>query len=382
MIYLDNAATSYPKPQVVYDRVYSFMKETCANPGRSSHEMARATADCVIKTRESLAALFNIDNPMRIGFTPNATYALNMAIQGLLRKGDHVVTTAMEHNSVLRPLYELRKNGVISYTIVKPKNQYGEIDANDIIQAVTTNTRLIVLTASSNVTGTVMPYTEIGKTARARGIYYLVDASQGAGVLPFDVKAMNIDMLAFPGHKGLMGPQGTGGLYVDEHVSLRPIVQGGTGSRSFETIHPTFMPDVLESGTLNTPGIAGLGAAVDFILETGTKAILEKKEQLIRLLYERLSGHKKIKLYSTADEHKNSGIIAFIIEGMDSSETANILDSRYHIAVRPGFHCAPLAHMSLGTEKSGLVRISPGYFTTMDEIQYAADSIIELADRS
>lgn len=380
MIYLDNAATSYPKPQEVYDRVYSFMKETCANPGRSSHEMARKSAECVTNTREGLAALFNIDDPMRIGFAPNATYALNMAIQGVLRKGDHVVTTAMEHNSVLRPLYELKKNGIISYTIVKPKNRFGEIDAYAISKAVGINTRLIVLTASSNVTGTIMPYAEVGEIARKRGVYYLLDASQGAGVLPIDVKTMNITMLAFPGHKGLLGPQGTGGLYVDERVSLRSIIQGGTGSRSFETIHPSFMPDILESGTLNTPGIAGLGAAVDFILKTGTKAIKEKKEQLTKLLYERLSGHKKIRLYSTSEEHKNSGIIAFIIEGMDSSEIANILDSKYHIAVRPGFHCAPLAHRELGTEKSGLVRVSIGYFNTPEEIQYVADSIIEIAD--
>ncbi|NLU52262.1 MAG: aminotransferase class V-fold PLP-dependent enzyme [Clostridiaceae bacterium] len=382
MIYLDNAATSYPKPQEVYDRVYSFMKETCANPGRSSHEMARKSAECVNNTREGLAALFNIDDPMRIGFTPNATYALNMAIQGVLRKGDHVVTTAMEHNSVLRPLYELKKNGIISYTIVKPKNRFGEIDAYAISKAVGINTRLIVLTASSNVTGTIMPYAEVGEIARKRGVYYLLDASQGAGVLPIDVKKMNITMLAFPGHKGLLGPQGTGGLYVDERVPLRSIIQGGTGSRSFETIHPSFMPDILESGTLNTPGIAGLGAAVDFILKTGTKAILEKKEQLTKLLYERLSGHKKIRLYSTCEDHKNSGIIAFIIEGMDSSEIAGILDSKYHIAVRPGFHCAPLAHRELRTEKSGLVRISIGYFNTPDEIQYAADSIIEIADNA
>lgn len=378
MIYLDNAATSFPKPNEVYDSVYTFMRDTCANPGRSSHGMARDTASLVMKTRESLAALFNIGNPLQVSFTPNATYALNMAIQGLLKRGDHVVTTAMEHNSVLRPLYELKKSGFIDYTIVKPYNQFGAVDPKALTKAVGPRTKLMILTASSNVTGTIMPYAEMGEIARKKGIYYLVDASQGAGVLPFDVQSMRIPLLAFPGHKGLLGPQGTGGLYVDETVSLRAIIQGGTGSRSFETIHPSFMPDMLESGTINTPGIVGLGAGVDFILKTGIQAIREKKERLLERLYERLEPHPKIKLYSTIES--NSGIIAFLIDGMDSSEIGNLLDSRYKIAVRSGFHCAPLAHKSLGTQETGLVRISLGYFNTMDEIEYTADSLIEIAN--
>ncbi len=380
MIYLDNAATSFPKPAAVYDKIDRFMRESCANPGRSSHAMARESALCVMKAREQLAALFNVSNPLQIGFTSNATMALNMAIQGVLKKGDHVVTTAMEHNSVLRPLYELKKNGIITYTVVMPKNRFGAIDYYAISRAIRTNTRLIILTASSNVTGTIMPYGEVGELARKKGILYLVDASQGAGVLPFDVKAMSISLLAFPGHKGLMGPQGTGGLFVDEKISLRPIIQGGTGSRSFETIHPVFMPDLIESGTLNTPGIAGLGAGAEFIIKTGTKTILEKKELLLLKLYERLAPHNRIKLFSMVEAHQNSGIIALLVKNMDSSETANLLDSRYHIAVRPGFHCAPLAHQALGTEKTGLVRLSIGFFNTPDEMKYTADSLIEIAD--
>lgn len=378
MVYLDNAATSYPKPSEVYDKIDLFIRESCANPGRSSHKMARQSSEAVMETRELLASLFNIDNPLQIGFTCNATFALNMAIQGILKKGDHVVTTAMEHNSVLRPLHELKNSGLIDYTIVQPYNRWGSIDVRDISKAVRINTRLIVVTASSNVTGTILPYEEIGEIARKKGVFYLLDASQAAGVLPLDVKQMNIHLLAFPGHKGLMGPQGTGGLYVDENIALRPIIQGGTGSRSFETIHPLFMPDIIESGTVNTPGIAGLGAGVDYILKTGIKAILAKKEILLSRLFEKLIPQKRIKLYSR--EHQNSGILALLIEGMDSSETANILDSRYQIAVRPGFHCAPLAHKALGTEKTGLVRLSLGYFNTLDEINYAADSLIELAN--
>ncbi len=380
MIYLDNAATSFPKPVEVYDRMNLFIRETCANPGRSSHEMARASASWVMKAREVGTQLFNIENPLRIGFTPNATYALNMAIQGVLKKGDHVITTAMDHNSVLRPLYELKRKGVIDYTVIMPYNSYGAIDPFAVSKAVRANTRLIVLTASSNVTGTILPYKEVGEIARRKGIIYLVDGAQGAGVLPLDVKTMNISLLAFPGHKSLMGPQGTGGLYVNESVNLAPIIQGGTGSHSFETVQPLFMPDVIECGTLNTPGIVGLGAGIEFILKTGTDTILKRKELLITKLYEGLAAHKKIKLYSTAENHKNSGIIAFIINGTDSSEIANLLDSRYHIATRPGFHCAPLAHKALGTEKTGLLRLSLGYFNTLDEIQYAIDSIKEITE--
>lgn len=379
MVYLDNAATSFPKPEEVYKTMDAFMRESCANPGRSSHEMARASAAVVMKAREDIAGLFNIDNPLRIGFTGNATTALNMAIHGVLKKGDHVITSAMDHNSVLRPLHELKRKGVIDYTVIMPKNQFGAIDYFSIVKAIRTNTKLIVTTLSSNVTGFVLPYKELGEMAKKRGVLYLLDASQGAGVLPIDVKGMNISLLAFPGHKGLMGPQGTGGLFVDEPINLKPIIQGGTGSRSFETVQPIFMPDIIESGTLNTPGLAGLGAGVEFIKNIGLDAIYKKKKNLLEKLYEGLAANKRIKLYSSIEGNMNSGIISFLIEGMDSSETANLLDSKYQIAVRPGFHCAPLAHKALNTEKTGLVRLSLSYFNTIDEIQYTVKSINEIA---
>ncbi|HHW22946.1 MAG TPA: aminotransferase class V-fold PLP-dependent enzyme [Clostridiaceae bacterium] len=378
MVYLDNAATSFPKPEEVYVEMDAFMRNTCANPGRSSHEMARESAAVVMRARENIAKLFNIENPLRIGFTCNATMALNIAIHGVLKKGDHVITTAMDHNSVLRPLYELKRKGIIDYTVLMPRNQFGAIEPSSFTRAVRTNTKLIATTLSSNVTGMVLPYKEIGEIAKRRGILYLLDCSQGAGVLPVDVKNMYISLLAFPGHKGLMGPQGTGGLYVNEAVSLRPIIQGGTGSRSSETVQPDFMPDIIESGTLNTPGIAGLNAGVEFILKTGTDNIYKKKKSLIERLYEGLAVNKRIRLYSTIEGYLNSGIIALLLEGMDSSEVANILDSKYHIAVRPGFHCAPLAHKALGTDKTGLVRLSPGYFNTHDEIQYVIKCINEI----
>lgn len=381
MVYLDNAATSFPKPEEVYIQMDAFMRKSCANPGRASHEMARASADVVMKAREGLARLFNIDNPLRIGFTLNATLALNMAVHGVLKKGDHVITTAMDHNSVLRPLHELKKRGIIDYTVIMPRNRFGAIDASSFSKVVRTNTRMIVTTLSSNVTGMVMPYAEIGEIARRKGILYLLDAAQGAGELPVDIQRMNISMLAFPGHKGLMGPQGTGGLYVREDVNLAPLIQGGTGSRSFETVQPDFMPDMIESGTLNTPGITGLCAGVDFIIKTGMDAISKKKKSLVERLYEGLAANKRIRLYSTIEDYDNSGIIALLIDGMDSSEVANILDSKYHIAVRPGYHCAPLAHKAIGTYKTGLVRLSPGYFNTPDEIQYTVKSINEIAGR-
>ena len=381
MIYLDNAATSWPKPDSVYDATWKFMKESCANPGRSSHEMARASASCVLKARELAAKLFNIDNPLDIGFTSNATHALNIAIQGVLKKGDHVVTTAMEHNSVLRPLYHLNQTRGITYTVVQPRDKIGTINAADVAKSIRSNTRLIICTSSSNVTGTLLPYNEIGQLAYKKGIYFLLDASQGAGELNIDVKENGIALLAFPGHKGLMGPQGTGGLYVGSDVRIKPVLFGGTGSRSFETIHPSFMPDMVEAGTVNTPGLAGLGAGLEWIFNTGMDKIREKRESLVRQLYELLKPYPEIELYSRGDDGSNCGALAFQIEGMDSSDIANQLDAKYKIAVRPGFHCAPLAHKALGTEKTGLVRVSPGYYNTPREIEAAAKAILEIASQ-
>jgi len=379
MVYLDNAATSWPKPETVYIAVYRFMKSSCANPGRSAHRMARVSSGIVMKTREALAGLFNIPNPLDIAFTANATHALNMAIQGVLRQGDHVVTTAMEHNSVLRPLEHLKRKGIIDYSVVMPYDSCGNISPASIAAAIRPETRMIVLSSASNVTGTILPYDETGRIARERGLLFLVDAAQGAGVLDFDVQAMNISLLAFPGHKGLMGPQGTGGLYVAPGVEIRPVLHGGTGSRSLETVHPGFMPDALEAGTLNSPGIAGLGAGLKWLMEVGLERIREKKKILLEAFFSAMDGAPAVRIYSERDAGKNSGIISLIIPGKDSSEIGDILDRKYGIAVRSGFHCAPLAHEALGTTKTGLVRISPGYFNTVGEMEYAAKAIREIA---
>jgi cysteine desulfurase/selenocysteine lyase len=382
MIYLDNAATSWPKPEAVYTAVSSFMCESCANPGRSSHRMARDSSNAVMRTRELTARLFNIGNPLDIAFTSNATHALNMAIQGVLGKGGHAVATAMEHNSVLRPLNHLKKAGLADYTIVMPEDGTGVVDPLTIKKAVRGDTRLIICSASSNVTGTILPYTEIGEFALKRGIPFLVDAAQGAGVLDIDVKSMDITLLAFSGHKGLLGPQGTGGLYAAPGIRLKPIIFGGTGSRSLEIDHPDFMPDMLEGGTLNTPGIVGLGAALDWIMATGLAEIRGHKMRLLEDFFEELGNSPSIRLYSGRDPAKNSGIVSLIIDGMDSSEIGTLLDERYGIAVRSGFHCAPYAHRALKTEKTGLVRLSTGCFNTSAEMRYAAQAILDIAARS
>ena len=379
MVYLDNAATTWPKPESVYSAVYRFMQSSCANPGRSAHTMARVSSSTVMKTREALAALFNIQNPLDIAFTGNATQALNMAIQGVLREGDHVVTTAMEHNSVLRPLCHLKRSGLIDYTVVMPYDSCGHISPSAIADAIRSNTRLIILSSASNVTGTILPYEEVGRLAREKGILFLVDAAQGAGVLDFDVQSMHISLLAFPGHKGLMGPQGTGGLYVAPGVEIRPILFGGTGSRSFETIHPDFMPDMLEAGTVNTPGIAGLGAGLQWLAKVGLENIRKKKKLLLEAFFDAIGRIPSVRIYSERNAAMNSGIVSFIIGGMDSSDIGHQLDTKYGIAVRSGFHCAPLAHETLGTMKTGLVRISPGYFNTVEEMEYAARAIRAIA---
>ena len=261
MIYLDNAATSWPKPPQVIQAMSDLMKRGCANPGRSAHDMGRQADDAVMHTRELLARLFNISDPMRIAFMPNATYGLNMAIHGVVKDGDRVVATMMEHNSVLRPLKTLEEAGKIQLELIQP-DKLGKISSQSIRRAVTKKTALFCMTLSSNVTGAVMPIAEAGRHCRANNVLFLLDAAQGAGVIPVDVQSLGVDLLAFPGHKGLLGPQGTGGVYVREGVELQPIIQGGTGSFSDQLTQPRVLPDMLESGTLNVPGIVGLGKGV------------------------------------------------------------------------------------------------------------------------
>ncbi len=374
MIYLDNAATSFPKPEAVYIEMDKCLRTYCANPGRGSHTMSVASAATVTATRERIAKLLKIEDSLNISFTKNATEALNIAICGSLSPGDHVITTSMEHNSVIRPLKTLEKYGGIKLTIVGG-DSLGFVDPQDIRKSINKRTKLIVCTLSSNVNGIIMPVEEIGKIARNNGVMYLIDASQGLGSIELDINRVHADMVAFPGHKGLLGPQGTGGLYVSPKIQLRPLMRGGTGSRSELLYQPEIMPDKLESGTLNTPGIAGLGAGLEFIQKNGVDKIRKKKDELTIRLFDGISRINNIKMFSPERVEENSGIVAFNFEGEDSTEISYQLDKKYKIECRAGLHCAPLAHSHFRTLNSGIVRLSVGCFNTNAEVDFVVESI-------
>lgn len=378
MIYFDNAATSFPKPKVVYDAILDAMVNYGANPGRSGHKLALRTSREVFKTRQLLSKLFNTGNPMNIIFTFNCTQSLNLGIKGVLKAGDHVITTHMEHNSVLRPIKHLNSLGVES-TIIEA-NSEGLIDPKDIERAIRPNTKLIVTTHISNLVGSIMPVGEIGLLAKKKGIIYMVDAAQSAGVYDIDVKEMNIDILAFPGHKGLLGPQGTGGLYINEDLDMESILQGGTGSESSSMTQPDVWPDKFESGTINAPGIIGLGAGIEYIMEKGIDRIRKHEEELTRHFIEGVKDIDGIKLYGPLTKNQ-APVIALNLEDLDSSELSYILDEEYDIAVRPGLHCAPLAHKTLNTLNQGAVRFSFGMFNKHEEVELAIKALDEIARR-
>lgn len=379
MIYLDNAATTYPKPKSVYKNVMDAMTKYGANPGRGSHAMAIEGARVIYETRELLAELFNLDDPMRVILTFNATDGLNMAIKGILKPGDHVVTTAMEHNSVLRPIKELKNIGVEN-TIVSCSHE-GKINVEDIEAAIKTNTRMVVTTHVSNLTGTIFPIEKIGEMCKRRNVLYLVDGSQSAGVLEIDMQKQHIDFLAVPGHKGLLGPQGTGALLINSDAEIKELKEGGTGSESSNPHQPNFYPDKLEAGTHNLPGIAGLNAGLKYILSKGTKSILSHEKNILETFINEMRKNPKIVIYGPNDINDRSGVVPVNIAGMDSSEVAYILDTEYNIAVRPGLHCAPLAHKTIGTENIGAVRFGIGPFTKRTDVIAAAKALNEISER-
>lgn len=380
MIYLDNAATSYPKPEQVYRVMDRCVRDIGANPGRSGHRLSLQAGRVIYAAREDLCRLFNIDNPMRVIFTLNATDSINLGIKGLVKKGDHVITTSMEHNSVARPLTALKRAG-IETTYVKCSDR-GFLDPDDIRKAIKRNTALIVITHASNVTGTIMPVAEIGHIAREQGIPFMVDAAQTAGLLDIDVKAMNIDLLAFPGHKSLMGPQGVGGLYIGEELELVQAREGGTGSSSEDLDQPLILPDRYESGTPNTVGIAGLGEGVRYVIEQGIERIRAYEEGLVARIIEGLNEIKGVKIFGPADAKRQASVVSLNIEGMDSVEVSYILDSKYDIATRAGLHCAPLAHRTIGTLESGTVRLSVGFFNTEEDIDQVIAAISDIAGQN
>lgn len=380
MIYLDNAATTFPKPESVYAKMDDCMRNYCANPGRSGHKMAMESARVVEETRDIIAKLFNIKNPMDVVYTFNATDSLNLAIKGFLKPGDHVITTTMEHNSVLRPIMELENIGV-EHTFVQADEE-GRVDPKDVEAAIKDNTKLIAIIHASNVTGTLIDIETIGKIAKNHGITYLVDASQSAGIYDIDVDKLNIDMLAMPGHKGLLGPQGTGVLYVNNKIRLHSQREGGTGSKSEEIIQPDLYPDKYESGTHNTPGIVGLGAGVEFLLETGLDNIRKHEEELSQYMIDEILKIDGVKLYGPKSAKERAAVIAVNIKDLDSGEVTFRLDREFGIATRSGIHCAPLAHKSIGTLEQGAVRFSLGYFTTKEEVEEAIKAIKVIASEA
>lgn len=379
MIYLDNAATSYPKPEVVYEAIMNQMREAGANPGRSGHKMAIEAGRQIFAARENVAKLFNIDNPMQVVFTGNATESLNLAIKGVLRPGDHVITTSMEHNSILRPIKTLEKLG-IENTIIQC-DFAGRVEVDAVRGSIKDNTRLIVMTHASNVTGTLMPLEEVGKVAKEHSILFLVDAAQTAGIHEIDVEKLNIDLLALPGHKGLMGPQGVGILYIREGVEVMHFKEGGTGSRSEELIQPDIIPDRYESGTPNSPGIAGLAKGIEFILEAGLNNIRSHEEALTQYFIDELKKIEGVKIYGPHNAKEQAAVVSINIKEEDSSEIAYILDKVFNIAVRPGLHCAPYAHKTIGTFEQGTVRFSIGYFNKKEELQQVIAAIKEICSQ-
>lgn len=378
MIYLDNGATTFPKPKGMIEAMERCMSEYCGNPGRSGHDLSRKTGEEVYRARNTLARFFKIERPDRIVFTSSTTEALNLAIKGVLGAGDHVVTTAMEHNSVLRPVRALADKGV-EYTIV-PCRGDGSLDIALVEEAIRENTRLVICTQASNVTGTILPIEALSRLCRQRGILFLVDGAQGAGHLP--MKASGMDLLAVPGHKGLMGPLGTGFLYVRDGVDIKHVMEGGTGTASREILQPKELPEGYEVGTLNAPGIIGLGYSAAFVEKIGVREIRRHQQQLTAILDSGLRDMKNVTVYGPSDCRKKVGIVTFNIKGYNCEEVASLLNDEFGIAVRSGYHCAGLAHKTIGTWDTGAVRMSMGIYNNVRHMKTAVDAVYRIAQRA
>ena len=380
MIYLDHAATSWPKPPGVIRAMADYLESAGGNPGRSGHSLSIEAGRIIYAAREAVAELFHAPDPLRVIFTLNATHAINLALCGLLRPGDHVVTSGIEHNSVMRPLRALENRGV-RLTVVAC-NTDGSLDPARVAAAITPRTRMVAITHASNVTGTILPVREVAEAAHNAGALLLLDAAQTAGVLPIDVQAMGIDLLAFTGHKGLQGPPGTGGLVIGERVSIgqmEPLVRGGTGSRSEHEFQPEDVPDKFEGGTANGCGIAGLGAGVRWILSRGVNAIRSHEIELTRVLLEGLRAIPGITMYGVGNPSACTAVVSFTMRGRRVSEIGLQLDEEYGIMCRVGLHCAPAAHRTIGTFPEGTVRLAAGISTDSGEIRAAVDAVADIA---
>jgi cysteine desulfurase family protein len=379
MIYLDNAATSWPKAPGVVEAMSDFLTHVGANPGRAGHRLAAQAGRILYDTREALAELFHADDPLRIVFTQNVTEALNLALRGLLRPGDHVITSSMEHNAMMRPLRALERQGVALSVV--PCSRGGWLDPQAVETAIRPQTVLIALNHASNVIGTILPVAEVGRIARAHGLLYLVDTAQTAGSLPLDMAAMQIDLLAFTGHKGLGGPPGTGGLILGERVDplrLDPLARGGTGSNSEREEQPDFLPDRYESGTLNMAGLAGLGAAVRWTLAQGVETIRAHELALLVRLREGLAAIPGVTLFGPVEVCQQVAVVSFTLRGQDLAVLGQRLDEEHEIMCRAGLHCAPAAHRTIGTFPQGTVRFGLGWHNTEEEMAAAARAVAAL----
>ncbi|MBN1289142.1 MAG: aminotransferase class V-fold PLP-dependent enzyme [Actinobacteria bacterium] len=383
MIYLDNAATSWPKPDSMLKAMIRYQEDTGANPGRSGHKLSVEAGRVVYEARSNIAELLNVEDPLNIVFAQNATAALNLAIKGNLKAGDHVITTGMEHNSVMRPLREMEKGGVEISVLHCGKE--GFLDVNSISSKIRSNTRMLVVNHASNVTGSLAPVNEIGELTANEGILLLVDAAQTAGSFPIDVRNAGIDLLAFTGHKSLLGPQGTGGLAIGENVdidSFKPLLSGGTGSKSESEEHPEFLPDKYESGTPNTIGLAGLAAGIKFVLDTGVENIRKHEMELAVMLIKGLEDIPGVTVYGTRDPEKRTATVSINLKGAGQNEVGQVLDEDFGIMSRVGLHCAPQAHRTIGTFPDGTVRLSIGYFNSPEDIQKTIRAINAISKES
>lgn len=375
MIYFDNAATTIQKPKQVVEAVTQALC-SMGNAGRGAHNASMGASRMLFDTRKKLAELFGGNNPAQVVFTSNSTESLNMALKGLLNPWDHVITTQLEHNSVLRPLYELEDKGV-ELTILN-SDAKGRICYEDFEKEIKKNTKMIVCTHGSNLTGNLTDIRRVGEIARSHGLLFVVDASQTAGVFPIHVEEMKIDVLCFTGHKGLLGPQGTGGMYVREGVIIRPLKTGGSGVQTYSRTHPSQMPTALEAGTLNAHGLAGLDVALDYLKDTGIDVIRKKEQELMWYFYQKVLEIPGIKVYGDFDSQERCPMVSLNVKDYGSSEVSDFLFTEYGISTRPGAHCAPLMHQAMGTEKQGAVRFSFSHYNTIEEIDIAVQVLKEL----
>ena len=379
MIYLDNAATSWPKPESVYKAMDKFLRESAGNPGRGSHSLALATERMIEDTRLLLSRLVNAPDKSRIIFTFNCTDSLNLGLKGLLKPGDHVITSQIGHNSLVRPLKKLERQGV-KITRLPPHPETWALSTTNIREAMNEDTKLVVVTHASNVSGVVQPIEEYGAVVREHSCIFMVDAAQTAGTFPVDVQASNIDLLAFSGHKGLLGPPGTGVLYISDRVELDSLREGGTGSQSELEEQPTALPYKYESGTPNTVGIAGLNAGLRYVFDQGIKKTSYHQQCLLDQLLEGLTQIPAIVLYKPQKASKQVSIVSFNLKGWDPTEVGAVLDQAFDIKARTGLHCAAAAHKTLGSYPQGSVRISPGYFNTSEEVRVVLQALREISN--